>query len=50
MKWILLLAVAALFAACYRMPSDDDYCLIPATNNPSVTGAAPSSPMPSTSY
>ncbi len=26
-----------LLAGCYRRPSEDDYSVIPATNNPSIT-------------
>lgn len=35
----LLCAALILISAtaCYRMPTDDDYCLIPSTNNPDYT-------------
>jgi hypothetical protein len=31
------LILTLLLAGCYRMPTDDDFCVIPTTNNPSVT-------------
>lgn len=34
---ILMLTLFSLFSSCYRMPTEDDYSLIPTTNNPSVT-------------
>lgn len=27
-----------LATSCYRMPNDDDYCVIPTTNNRDITG------------
>lgn len=30
--------VMILSTSCYRMPSDDDYCVIPITNNRDLTG------------
>lgn len=35
----LLLAVCLLTSStgCYRMPTDDDFSLVPTTNNPAVT-------------
>ncbi|MFN4173524.1 MAG: hypothetical protein ACK4HV_00260 [Parachlamydiaceae bacterium] len=33
----LLLLLPLLATSCYRMPTEDDDCLIPATNNPRVT-------------
>lgn len=26
-----------LLSGCFRQPGEDDYCVIPATNNPSIT-------------
>jgi len=26
-----------LLSGCYRMPTDDDYSLVPTTNNPAIT-------------
>lgn len=35
---VLVLAMAIIsLTSCYRMPTDDDYCIVPTTNNPSVT-------------
>lgn len=31
---IMILIVLATAASCYRMPTEDDYSLIPSTNNP----------------
>lgn len=47
---ILLIALPFICSSCYRMPTDDDYCLIPVTNNPSVTSAKGNSAIPSASY
>lgn len=34
----VLVACSAIFlAGCYRMPTDDDFSLVPTTNNPAVT-------------
>lgn len=35
-KFLLLVCLIAL-SSCYQMPGEDDYCLIPCTNNPSIT-------------
>ena len=44
--WLLLL----LTAACYRMPTEEDYCVIPTTNNPSITRERQDSPLPGIAY
>lgn len=31
------LILAASASSCYRMPSEDDYSLLPSTNNPEMT-------------
>ncbi len=41
-----LLFVMILISSCYRMPSDDDYCVIPTTNNPDVTREGPGQLVP----
>jgi hypothetical protein len=44
-KSILLLFLASMLTSCYRMPEEDEYSLIPSTNNPTYTrekaGAVP---------
>ncbi len=52
-KSILLigLILTAIFtSSCYRMPGEDDYSLIPTTNNPSVTREGPSTLIPGGSF
>lgn len=35
---ILTLALlTTLTSCCYRMPTEDDYCTVPRTNNPDLT-------------
>jgi hypothetical protein len=36
-KFTLLAFIWAILTGCYPMPTEDDYSLIPTTNNPSVT-------------
>lgn len=36
-KFFLLSILTLATTACYRMPTDEDYCVIPTTNNPDVT-------------
>lgn len=36
-KCVLFALIAILFSGCYAMPGENDYSVIPATNNPSVT-------------
>jgi len=36
MRILILLSLIAV-AGCYRMPEDDDFCVIPNTNNPNIT-------------
>lgn len=49
-KALLLLTLPLLLTGCYAMPGDDDYCVIPTTNNPGVTCQKASTPMPSTGF
>lgn len=47
------LYVATLLIAltgCYRMPTDQDYSVIPTTNNPDITGDKRVSPLPGVKY
>lgn len=35
---MVITTLLVLCVGCYRMPSDDDYSLVPTTNNPDITG------------
>lgn len=39
----LICAILLLTAvtSCYRMPTEDDYCVTPLTNNPEITRESP---------
>lgn len=52
MKPLLFLAVLFSLSSClYKMPEEDDYCLIPTVNNPDVTREKPSmSTLPQAKY
>jgi hypothetical protein len=39
-----------LLCSCYRMPGDNDYSVVPTTNNPSVTYEKNDNMMPSMKY
>ncbi len=45
-----ILVVLSTLTSCYRMPTNDDYSLIPATNNPDFTGKRNQGGMPSVPY
>lgn len=50
---LLLLTLLACTTACYRMPGEDDYSVIPLTNNPDINGvggAEDSNPVPGLRY
>lgn len=50
-KRLFLLLIPFMLTGCYQMPTDDDYCVIPTTNNPGVTGQKQqATPMPSATY
>lgn len=36
-KYLLLSIIILSLTSCYRMPTDDDYCLVPNLNNPDIT-------------
>lgn len=36
--FVMVGVVTMLLSSCYRMPNDDEYSLVPATNNPDVVG------------
>lgn len=49
----LLAGLLLLLSGCYRMPTDDDCCLIPTTNNPNVykdAGGASGNMMPGAGF
>lgn len=37
MQYVLLLFTFIALTGCYRFPEDDEYSIVPATNNPAVT-------------
>jgi len=41
-----LFILAVLLNSCYPMPTDDDYSLLPSTNNPEMTRQRAESVMP----
>ncbi|MBA3239081.1 MAG: hypothetical protein H0T62_12135 [Parachlamydiaceae bacterium] len=47
---LLLITVSTALNSCYRMPTDDDYSLVPSTNNPDRTRQRQESLMPKVSY
>jgi len=49
-KAILISFCMILFTGCYPMPTDEDFCVIPTTNNPDVTRAKEDSLTPNMSY
>lgn len=49
-KLFLFLVTSLSLSACYRMPTEDDYCLVPNVNNPSITREKSGSAMPNLKY
>lgn len=49
-RCLLLIALAISTTACYRMPRDDDYSVIPTTNNRDVTHERRDIFLPNVSY
>lgn len=50
---LLLITLLATATACYRMPGEDDYSVIPMTNNPDINGvggAEDANPVPGLQY
>lgn len=41
-RTILLGSFLILTTACYRVPGEEDFSVIPSTNNPDITGSKPS--------
>ncbi len=46
----LLFFSFVVLASCYRMPNDNEYSLVPTTNNPAVTCEKNDNIMPSVKY
>lgn len=50
-KSLLLVAVIlGCVTSCYRMPNDDEFSVVPLTNNPDFTRKGAQSPIPGASY
>lgn len=49
-RLIYMAAFLALLAGCYRMPTDQDFSVIPTTNNPDITGDKRMPPLPGVKY
>ena len=49
-RFFALLLCACCLTACYRMPTEEDYSLIPSTNNASLTREGPNSFIPNIGY
>jgi hypothetical protein len=50
---LIILALLAGTTACYRMPAEDEFSVIPLTNNPDINGvggAEDMNPVPGLSY
>lgn len=46
-SFAMLFIMILTLAGCYKMPTDQDYCVLPTTNNRNVTRErAQASPMP----
>lgn len=46
----LLFMGCALLAGCYRMPTDEDFCVIPTTNHPDIVHDQNTSLAPNLKY
>lgn len=49
-KIMALFLIAFSLTGCYTMPGEDDYSLVPTTNNPDITREKSDSFMPQMSY
>jgi hypothetical protein len=49
-KTILFFVLSTCLISCYRMPTEDDYCLIPSTNNPDLTREGNAGILPGVNY
>lgn len=37
LKYFFAMLILGSLASCYKMPTDEDYCLVPNLNNPDIT-------------
>lgn len=49
-RLIFAACLALLLTGCYRMPSENEFSLVPTTNNPAVTCEKRSSGIPGLGY
>jgi hypothetical protein len=49
-SFTLAICFSTCLTSCYRMPTEDDFSLVPTTNNPAVTCERNDSPIPSVGY
>lgn len=49
-RLFVTISFCLIFTSCYRMPTDDDYSVVPITNNPAVTCEKKSNVMPGMGY
>lgn len=49
-RFFYLAALLMPLAGCYRFPTDQDYSVIPTTNNPEITGDKRMPPLPGVKY
>ena len=47
---VLVILLPVVCFSCYRMPSENEYRLVPTTNNPAVTREKDQGPIPQLSY
>lgn len=50
MKYLFACLLASTLFGCYRMPGENDYSLVPTTNNPAVTCEKKDSLVPSAKF
>lgn len=49
-KTIFFICALLTLTGCYRMPTDEDFSVIPTTNNPDITRDRGESMMPNVGY
>ncbi len=50
MKMLVLILLICSLTSCYRMPTDEDYCVIPTTNNRNITREKLTPALPGVQY